>query len=204
MSPGLQRTPWLFGLTLMIAHMVILVAGAIGMFASPGPDPDWRLLKPSVRVAMWINDVGWIQLAVAAVLDVPVIVAFAIAAQNRSLANRLFAGALAVRLLLLALSVAAALYLASLGTVVIRQHGFGATWRRYAADEAINQAIGQVFLGVPLLIYALRWTPMLLPSYRRRLRRERAGQCLACGYDLRGSTGGMCPECGQTNQPLKT
>jgi hypothetical protein len=28
-----------------------------------------------------------------------------------------------------------------------------------------------------------------------RQRRER-GQCLACGYDLRGNTSGVCPECG--------
>lgn len=32
---------------------------------------------------------------------------------------------------------------------------------------------------------------------RVRARRQRAGQCLACGYDLRGCPGGRCPECGR-------
>ena len=31
----------------------------------------------------------------------------------------------------------------------------------------------------------------------RRRRRKRRGLCLACGYDLRANTSGVCPECGQ-------
>jgi hypothetical protein len=31
---------------------------------------------------------------------------------------------------------------------------------------------------------------------RRRLGRPRAGLCAACGYDLRGTPGSECPECG--------
>lgn len=30
----------------------------------------------------------------------------------------------------------------------------------------------------------------------RRVRRKRAGRCCNCGYDLRGSPSGRCPECG--------
>ncbi len=49
------------------------------------------------------------------------------------------------------------------------------------------------------------WMPLVLclpyPAYAwlagRRLRRRRArGQCLRCGYDLRGNVSGRCPECG--------
>lgn len=32
---------------------------------------------------------------------------------------------------------------------------------------------------------------------RRWQERTRHGQCVACGYDLRGNTSGHCPECGQ-------
>jgi hypothetical protein len=35
------------------------------------------------------------------------------------------------------------------------------------------------------------------PRYRRRAALRDAGACLACGYDLRGSPGPRCPECGE-------
>lgn len=33
---------------------------------------------------------------------------------------------------------------------------------------------------------------------RRRCRLENAGVCAKCGYDLRGLSGSVCPECGQS------
>lgn len=54
----------------------------------------------------------------------------------------------------------------------------------------------QFHLGPPLLVFAglATWT-CFWPLARRRARRRR-GLCVACGYDLRGSSSGTCPECG--------
>jgi hypothetical protein len=41
---------------------------------------------------------------------------------------------------------------------------------------------------------AVWWLGTLRPWIRGR-RRQLAGQCISCGYDLRGSAG-ACPECG--------
>jgi hypothetical protein len=38
----------------------------------------------------------------------------------------------------------------------------------------------------------------------RLWRRQRDNQCLACGYDLRGSPGGRCPECGSCRPLTET
>ena len=40
-------------------------------------------------------------------------------------------------------------------------------------------------------------TVALLVGPRRRHRRRKRGLCLHCGPDLRGTTGGVCSECGQ-------
>ena len=50
----------------------------------------------------------------------------------------------------------------------------------------------------PLHLFACGGLPLLirLQAKLQRSRRLRANQCVACGYDLRGSSG-RCPECGQ-------
>ena len=60
----------------------------------------------------------------------------------------------------------------------------------------------------PLTILALAGTAAghVLLSHRRQRHREtyderfRRGQCLSCGYDLRGASG-KCPECGRAIDP---
>ena len=38
--------------------------------------------------------------------------------------------------------------------------------------------------------------PLTIHSVVRRYRRRKRGHCIKCGYDLRGTSGGGCPECG--------
>ena len=42
---------------------------------------------------------------------------------------------------------------------------------------------------------ALPLLPNEIKAYRAR--RRFRGECLGCGYDLTGNTGGVCPECGK-------
>jgi predicted RNA-binding Zn-ribbon protein involved in translation (DUF1610 family) len=46
-----------------------------------------------------------------------------------------------------------------------------------------------LFLAYPLFVF------FRVPWLRRRRRKN--GQCIACGYDLRGNVSGQCPECGR-------
>lgn len=60
----------------------------------------------------------------------------------------------------------------------------------------------------PVLVFSIPlWIPILmfliLPSHAilhslRRLRRSEEGQCVHCGYDLRGQAEPRCPECGKS------
>ena len=48
-----------------------------------------------------------------------------------------------------------------------------------------------------MLVFAAGWLVILLaPRAIRRTRRRRRGACERCGYDLRGTPSGGCPECG--------
>lgn len=49
-----------------------------------------------------------------------------------------------------------------------------------------------------LLLATLLWPTWRLAVWWRQRRRRQRGQCLQCGYDLRGS-GNACPECGATS-----
>ena len=44
---------------------------------------------------------------------------------------------------------------------------------------------------------AVLWVLFTAPFTLRRWRRIKRGQCASCGYSLRGTSGGTCPECGK-------
>ena len=54
-------------------------------------------------------------------------------------------------------------------------------------------AINTIFYAA---ILAILWALWSSPFVVRRIIRRKRGLCIKCGYDLRGSSGGMCPECG--------
>jgi hypothetical protein len=65
-------------------------------------------------------------------------------------------------------------------------------------------------LGIPvwtrvtwLVLAVLQYAAIGYYLDRRQLRRRRVreGRCLRCGYDLRGSPGPRCPECGTQFDP---
>ena len=49
---------------------------------------------------------------------------------------------------------------------------------------------------------AILWLLTLGPFTARRIIRRKRGHCIKCGYDLRGHSGGGCPECGWNREPL--
>ncbi len=55
-------------------------------------------------------------------------------------------------------------------------------WPGFAVDVAVYGAVWVVLLG--------------LVAAARRSRRAKAGMCPICRYDIRGLSGGVCPECG--------
>jgi hypothetical protein len=48
-------------------------------------------------------------------------------------------------------------------------------------------------------VYGLAaFAAVTVPGHLRRRGRRRRGLCVECGYDLRGTTGAICPECGES------
>jgi hypothetical protein len=66
----------------------------------------------------------------------------------------------------------------------------GLTYWLVSLWPAVTEAGGVLLLLVLVAYWAVR-------SHREFLRRQRAGRCPACGYDLR-VTPDRCPECGTT------
>jgi hypothetical protein len=67
---------------------------------------------------------------------------------------------------------------------------------RLEGDDLFLAVVVPYFIPLSLTLPLSIWW---IVSVRRRWRSEswrRAGRCLHCGYDLRGSTDGVCPECG--------
>jgi len=53
-------------------------------------------------------------------------------------------------------------------------------------------------IALAMAVLPLAWGTSRAVSYVRQRRRKRAGQCTACGYDLRASPE-RCPECGTSS-----
>lgn len=57
-------------------------------------------------------------------------------------------------------------------------------------------------LLIDTAVFTVLWMLVfLVPIALVRRRRRRRGACVACGYDLAGTTGDRCPECGATIDP---
>ncbi len=55
----------------------------------------------------------------------------------------------------------------------------------------------RVPLWAPFILFATYPTIAFVRGPLRRYRRRKRGLCINCGYDLRGTTGGVCSECGE-------
>jgi hypothetical protein len=77
--------------------------------------------------------------------------------------------------------------------------GDGGQWTRFDVDW---WGVAHTFFLVALLFASLRTLPWLLIAVHRARawpirRRIARGQCAFCGYDLAGTSDGICPECGR-------
>ena len=71
------------------------------------------------------------------------------------------------------------------------------------ADRKTAPAWFEIAAALGLLLALLRFIQSAVQGYGQSLRQHRAatGCCLHCGYDLRGSPTGQCPECGEDRIP---
>ena len=74
---------------------------------------------------------------------------------------------------------------------------------RWRNSTAVPPALMRYAFPYWTLILVLLVSPVVwLVGYRRSLVRMSRGLCAGCGYDLRGSTSGVCPECGRKNHAV--
>lgn len=66
----------------------------------------------------------------------------------------------------------------------------------YIGLSVRDSAPGRVIIVLPTILLGIVFAERAA-VLRRRVFRERAGCCRWCGYDLRGSTNGVCSECGE-------
>jgi hypothetical protein len=69
-------------------------------------------------------------------------------------------------------------------------------WERSGGSLSVVVILLAIALNSMLWGYTLSWLWGATVDRPRQRRRRRAGLCAACGYDLRGSTTGVCTECG--------
>ena len=70
--------------------------------------------------------------------------------------------------------------------------GFDGDWKRIPLLP-----IWPGFVINTIFYAAILWLLTLGPFTARRMIRRKRGHCIKCGYDLRGTSGAVCPECGK-------
>lgn len=91
------------------------------------------------------------------------------------------------------------------GTVSLRWPSRSVSASLLLPHFAFSLALGAGWIGVPywmlMLPAAALWSIRTRRVYRAK-QRIISGCCVACGYDLRGSPSGRCPECGSVTSTL--
>lgn len=72
--------------------------------------------------------------------------------------------------------------------------------RRRSYDVLPLRPVWMPFMATTLIYGSTFWIMLFGPGLLIRRRRRRTGRCVKCGYDLRGSESGSCPECGPFGQ----
>ncbi len=66
----------------------------------------------------------------------------------------------------------------------------------YVQELDIQDTAGFVLLGGSTILLACAVGLYLRHRVKLRHQRQQGRPCVRCGYDLRGNTSGVCPECG--------